>query len=137
LTRTVPGTSGLSDFYNGQASTIYQNIGAVSNKGYELYVNAHTVDSKDFKWNTTLVYSKNINEILSLGDGVTQIIPSISSPSIAKVGYPVGSFIVYQTDGVIQNGDTPLTPQANKSAGGQKYKESTVMVSLRKLATVW
>lgn len=123
LTRTVPGTSGLSDFYNGQASTIYQNIGAVSNKGYELYVNAHTVDSKEFKWNTTLVYSKNINEILSLGDGVTQIIPSISSPSIAKVGYPVGSFIVYQTDGVIQNGDTPLTPQANKSAGGQKYKD--------------
>ncbi len=123
LTRTVPGTSGLSDFYNGQASTIYQNIGAVSNKGYEIYINAHTIDSKDLKWNTTLVYSKNTNEILSLGDGVTQIIPSISSPSIAKVGYPVGSFIVYQTDGVIQSGDTPLTPQANKSAGGQKYKD--------------
>ncbi|MEA5138681.1 SusC/RagA family TonB-linked outer membrane protein [Arcicella rigui] len=123
LTRTVPGTSGLSDFYNGQASTIYQNIGAVSNKGYELYINSHTIDNKDLKWNTTLVYSKNTNEILSLGDGVTQIIPSISSPSIAKVGYPVGSFIVYQTDGVIQSGDTPLTPQANKSAGGQKYKD--------------
>lgn len=122
LTRTVPGTSGLSDFYNGQASTIYQNIGAVANEGFELYISSHNIDS-DLKWNTTLVYSNNSNKILSLGDGVDQIIPSISSPSIAKVGYPVGSFIVYQTDGIIQSGDKALTPQANKSAGGQKYKD--------------
>jgi len=122
LTRTVPGTSGLSNFYNGQASTIYQNIGAVSNKGFELYVNSRNL-SGDLKWNTILVYSKNSNKILSLGEGVNQIIPSISSPSIAKVGYPLGSFIVYQTDGIIQNGDLALTPQANKSPGGQKYKD--------------
>jgi len=122
LTRTVPGTSGLSDFYNGQASVVYQNIGAVANQGFELYVNSHNIDS-DLKWNTTLVYSNNSNKILDLGAGVDQIIPSISSPSIAKVGYPLGSFIVYQTDGIIQSGDAALTPQANKSPGGQKYKD--------------
>lgn len=122
LSRTVPGTSGLSNFYGGQASTIYQNIGAVSNKGVELYVKSHNLTG-DFKWNTILIYSKNSNTILSLGAGVSQIIPDISAPSIAKVGYPLGSFIVYQTDGVIQNGDAALTPQANKSPGGQKYKD--------------
>ncbi|GAB3911913.1 TonB-dependent receptor [Larkinella knui] len=122
LSRTVPGTSGLSNFYGGQASTVYQNIGAVSNKGFELYVNSRNLTG-DFKWNTILVYSKNSNRILSLGDGVNQIIPDISSASIAKVGYPLGSFIVYQTDGIIQNGDVALTPQANKSPGGQKYKD--------------
>ncbi|MEA5403801.1 TonB-dependent receptor [Arcicella sp. DC2W] len=122
LTRTVPGTSGLSDFYNGQASVVYQNIGAVANQGFELFINSHNIDS-DLKWNTTLVYSNNSNKILDLGEGVDQIIPSISSPSIAKVGYPLGSFIVYQTDGVIQSGDAALTPQANKSPGGQKYKD--------------
>ncbi|MDJ1479771.1 TonB-dependent receptor [Cytophagaceae bacterium YF14B1] len=122
LSRTVPGTSGLSDFYNGQASTIYQNIGAVSNKGIELYINSQNLTG-DLKWNTIFVYSKNSNKILSLGDGVNQIIPVISSPSIAKVGYPLGSFIVYKTDGIIQEGDVALTPQANKSPGGQKYKD--------------
>jgi TonB-linked SusC/RagA family outer membrane protein len=122
LTRTVPGTSGLSDFYNGQASTIYQNIGAVSNQGIELYVNSQNLTGP-LKWNTILVYSRNTNKILDLGQGVNQIIPVISSPSIAKVGYPLGSFIVYQTDGVIQSGDSPLTPQANKNPGGQKYKD--------------
>jgi TonB-linked SusC/RagA family outer membrane protein len=122
LTRTVPGTSGLSDFYNGQASVVYQNIGEVSNQGFELYINSRNLEGA-FKWNTIFIYSKNTNKILSLGEGVNQIIPVISNPSIAKVGYPLGSFIVYQTDGVIQEGDTPLTPQQNKSAGGQKYKD--------------
>ncbi|MDJ1467733.1 SusC/RagA family TonB-linked outer membrane protein [Xanthocytophaga flava] len=122
LSRTVPGTSGLSDFYNGQASTIYQNIGAVSNKGFELYINSQNLTG-DLKWNTIFIYSKNSNKILSLGDGVDQIIPVISSPSIAKVGYPLGSFIVYKTDGIIQEGDVALTPQANKNPGGQKYKD--------------
>ncbi|MFD2571797.1 SusC/RagA family TonB-linked outer membrane protein [Spirosoma soli] len=122
LSRTVPGTSGLSNFYNGQASTIYQNIGAVSNQGFELSVNSRNLTGA-LKWNTILVYSANRNKILSLGEGVDQIIPDISSPSIAKIGYPLGSFIVYQTDGVIQSRDAALTPQANKSPGGQKYKD--------------
>ncbi|QRQ99881.1 SusC/RagA family TonB-linked outer membrane protein [Dyadobacter sandarakinus] len=122
LTRTVAGSSGLSDFYNGQASTIYQNIGEVSNQGIELYVNSQNTTGA-FKWNTILIYAKNTNKILSLGTGVDQIIPIISQPSIAKVGYPLGSFIVYQTDGIIQAGDAALTPQQNKSPGGQKYKD--------------
>ncbi|WAC09420.1 SusC/RagA family TonB-linked outer membrane protein [Dyadobacter pollutisoli] len=122
LTRTVPGTSGLSDFYNGQASVVYQNIGEVSNQGIELYVNSRNLEGA-FKWNTIFIYSKNTNKILSLGEGVNQIIPVISNPSIAKVGYPLGSFIVYKTDGIIQQGETPLTPQQNKSPGGQKYQD--------------
>ncbi|MFN8354393.1 MAG: TonB-dependent receptor [Spirosomataceae bacterium] len=122
LTRTVPGTSGLADTSAGQLASIYQNIGSVSNKGVELSVNSRNLTGA-LKWNTIFIFSSNKNEILSLGDGVTQIIPSISSPSIAKVGYPVGSFIVYQTDGVIQSGDKALTPQANKNPGGQKYKD--------------
>ncbi|MEH6307879.1 TonB-dependent receptor [Olivibacter sp. CPCC 100613] len=122
LSRTVPGTSGLAEFGGGQASTIYQNIGAVSNQGIEVYVNSNNLIG-DFSWKSILVFAKNKNKILDLGEGVDQIIPVISQPSIAKVGYPLGSFIVYQTDGIIQEGDVALTPQQNKSPGGQKYKD--------------
>ncbi|SKB91369.1 SusC/RagA family TonB-linked outer membrane protein [Dyadobacter psychrophilus] len=122
LTRTVAGTSGLSDFYNGQASVVYQNIGEVSNQGVELYVNSQNTTGA-FKWNTIFIFAKNTNKILSLGENVNQIIPVISAPSIAKVGSPLGSFIVYKTDGIIQQGDQALTPQQNKSPGGQKYKD--------------
>lgn len=122
LTRTVAGTSGLSDFYNGQASVVYQNIGEVSNQGVELYINSQNTTGA-FKWNTIFIFAKNTNKILSLGENVNQIIPVISAPSIAKVGSPLGSFIVYKTDGIIQQGDQALTPQQNKSPGGQKYKD--------------
>lgn len=130
LSASVPGTSGLS-YYDAstnttQSSTIYQNIGAVENKGVELGINTQTVISSHFTWNTILVFSKNTNKILDLGEGVDQIIPSISQPSVLQVGAPVGSFFVYKTDGIIQEdeaGSTALTPQANKTAGGQKYKD--------------
>ena len=122
LTRTVPGTSGLSDFYSGQGSTIYQNVGAVSNNGFELAVNSQNLTG-DLKWNTIFIFARNTNKILDLGEGVNQYIPSSSAPSIAKVGHPLGSFIVYKTDGVIQDGETVLTPQANKGPGGQQFKD--------------
>jgi TonB-dependent starch-binding outer membrane protein SusC len=48
----------------------------------------------------------------------------ISEPAIVKKGYAIGSFIVYETDGLIQPGEdgpNALTPQQQKSVGGQKY----------------
>jgi len=130
LNSPLPGTSGYS-FYDpntntSQQSTLYQNIGAVENKGFELAINSRNVVTKKFNWNSIFIYAKNSNKILSLGDGIDQLIPSISLPSVLQVGAPVGSFYVYQTDGLIQPGEegaNALTPQANKSVGGQKYKD--------------
>ncbi len=129
LNAAVPGTSGLA-YYDpnntGQTSSIYQNIGAVENKGLEVALNTQTISTPAFKWNTIFIFSKNSNQILSLGNGVDRIIPAISQPSVLQVGAPVGSFLVYQTDGLIQlqeAGQNALTPQADKSAGGQKYKD--------------
>jgi hypothetical protein len=130
LNAAVPGTSGLGNYdpntNTSQASTIYQNIGEVENRGVELAVNTRNVVRDNLSWNTALVFSQNTNKILSLGDGVDMIIPNINQPSVLKVGAPVGSFYVYQTDGIItpeEAGATALTPQANKTAGGQKYKD--------------
>jgi hypothetical protein len=98
----------------------------VENRGIELALNAHTVAGRNLSWNTIFIFSKNENRILSLGNGVDRIIPNIAQPSVLQVGAPVGSFLVYQTDGLIQAseaGPTALTPQADKTAGGQKYKD--------------
>ncbi len=130
LGASVPGTSGLS-YYDilvnpSQSSTVYQNIGEVENKGFEVALNTQNIIGSKFTWSTIFVYSRNVNRIISLGNGVNQIIPNINQPSVLQVGAPVGSSYVYQTDGVIQAeeaGTTALTPQANKTAGGQKYKD--------------
>jgi TonB-linked SusC/RagA family outer membrane protein len=47
------------------------NSGKVRNRGVELVVNARPVESKNFRWNTTLTWAKNENRVLELAEGMT------------------------------------------------------------------
>ncbi|MEJ1238707.1 TonB-dependent receptor [Chryseolinea sp. T2] len=126
LSAIVPGTSGLAvggNVNSGQQAAVYQNLGEVENKGWELGINTQNL-AGEFKWNTIFVFSQNTNRILDLGNGITRIVPNTNAPSVIEVGKPLGSFIVYQTDGLIQPGEegsSALTPQAFKGVGAQKY----------------
>jgi TonB-linked SusC/RagA family outer membrane protein len=128
LSAIVPGTSGLAvggNVNSGQQAAVYQNLGAVSNSGFEISFNTQNLVN-ELKWNTILVFSTNHNEILDIGSGVTRIVPNTNAPSVIEVGRPLGSFIVYKTDGLIQPGEEgpdALTPQAFKGVGAQKYKD--------------
>jgi len=124
LSEPVSGTSGLS-YYDpnanpGQLSTVYQNIGAVENKGYEAGISSHNLVGR-VKWNSMFMVSQNFNKILSLGDGINQTVPDANQPSVLQVGAPVGSFLVYETNGLIKAGGPVLTPQQDKNPGGQNY----------------
>jgi len=46
------------------------NAGAVRNRGIELVVNAQPIKSKNFKWSTTVTWSKNQNRVLELAEGM-------------------------------------------------------------------
>lgn len=46
------------------------NSGEVQNQGLELVVNGKPIVKKDFSWNVTLTWAKNVNEVLSLADGL-------------------------------------------------------------------
>jgi len=128
LNAIVSGTSGLGvggTIDAGQQAKVFQNIGAVANRGFELGINTKNT-AGEFKWNTILVFSVNRNEVLDLGNGIQQIIPNTNAPSVIQVGQPLGSFIVYKTAGLIQPGEAgpqALTPQAFKGVGGQKYQD--------------
>ncbi|OCX52033.1 SusC/RagA family protein [Mucilaginibacter sp. PPCGB 2223] len=119
----LPATSGLTIVTNTSITNPqqFENVGSVENKGFELSLNARNFVG-DFKWNTGIVFAVNRNKVLSLGgNGVNQFIPDSSLPSILKVGEPIGSFIGYKTNGLIQAGSPALTPAANTSPGGQAY----------------
>jgi hypothetical protein len=126
LSAIVPGTSGLAVGGNlnaGQQAAVYQNLGEVENKGWEVGLNTQNL-TEDFKWNTIFVFSSNKNQVLDIGEGITRIVPNTNAPSVIEVGKPLGSFIVYETDGLIQPGEegsSALTPQAFKGVGAQKY----------------
>jgi len=49
-------------------TSIWDNIGEMSNQGVELLVGLDVVDNKDFLWNITVNWAKSKNTVVSLGD---------------------------------------------------------------------
>lgn len=62
----VPGTSGFT--------TQTVNIGSMENKGFEFVLNSINVNTRSFKWNSSLNLSKNTNKVTKL-DGDQTLIP--------------------------------------------------------------
>ncbi|MDH3322010.1 MAG: TonB-dependent receptor [Flavobacteriaceae bacterium] len=98
---------------------VAQNVGSVSNKGYELTLSGLIVDTKDFTWNSSINISTNKNEILSLNDGQEFIKsdPELDWNSewyyISEVGEPVGMMYGLVYDGLYQAEDFIYDPSAD------------------------
>jgi hypothetical protein len=55
-------------------SAMYINAGEIQNKGFEISLNAVPVTSGDFSWSIDLNWFKNLNEVVSLGDDIDNIL---------------------------------------------------------------
>ena len=85
----------------------YVNAGKIENKGIEFSINSRNIISKNFKWSTTLIFSKYKNNIVSL-NGFPAIIGQVSTgfgPQIpatyTQVGGPIGEFYGYKVKDII------------------------------------
>jgi len=109
---------------SGYSSSV-QNIGSVENKGIEITLNTENIKSENFSWNTDLNFSLNRNKVLSLNDGVTNILVSseIQTGNAIIVGQPLGSFWGYKTDGLYREvSEIPANPLlTNTKIGDVKY----------------
>lgn len=84
------------------------NAGKLDNKGFEFSITSHNIQSKNFRWNTTLIFSHYANKVISLS-GFPSIIGNVSTgfgpqiPATAThVGGPIGEFYGYKTAGIIK-----------------------------------
>ncbi|GHT28733.1 SusC/RagA family TonB-linked outer membrane protein [Bacteroidia bacterium] len=92
--------------------SVTRNEGRVSNKGVELELDGKIIEKKNLNWRASVNFAKNINRIESLGNA-EYFIPSFEgvstltylSPLIVQKGQPLGSFLGYEFDGIIQKGD--------------------------------
>ena len=122
--KIIPSNSGFS--------SIYDNIGSISNKGIELELHGSIVNHADFKWDIDFNISHNKQLLTSTGlPGTDTLIYQFGVPGgsfnyIALIkGQPVGVFYGYKRTGIFQSAAEaaagPAVPGA--SAGSVKIKD--------------
>ncbi|OAV68558.1 Outer membrane cobalamin receptor protein, SusC/RagA family [Bacteroidales bacterium Barb6] len=95
LGEALPGKTGFG--------SVMKNSGEISNRGYEFSLTSQNISRKDYSWRTVFTASRNINKIEKLP--VEEL--NASYGSIAREGYPLHSFFLYDYKGV-----DPLTGDA-------------------------
>src|SRR5690606_32655201 len=73
---------------NGFTSRL-DNFGTMENRGLELMLTATPVQSNDLTWNTAIIFNRNRNKAIDIGEGVTFFTPGSSAPSAIINGSPV------------------------------------------------
>jgi TonB-linked SusC/RagA family outer membrane protein len=86
---------------------VLSNLGATSNKGFEVTLNTLNIQTSQFEWTSGITFSRNINKIVHLynsdsnGDGKED--DDISN--LWFIGQPVNVAYDYVFDGIYQEGD--------------------------------
>jgi hypothetical protein len=86
-------------------SSVYTNIGNMRNRGIELTLNTAPVTTRNFKWNTSINFTRIWNKVISLVSA-NKNADIIQGSSVASVGRPLGTFLLVRWAGVNPaNGD--------------------------------
>ncbi|MCU4173908.1 SusC/RagA family TonB-linked outer membrane protein [Carboxylicivirga sp. N1Y90] len=109
-----------------------RNAGAVENKGFELSLSWND-NLGDFKYGATLSGAYNQNKVTELnnGEGIiygpgSVLSQGTSDISRVQVGQPIGFFIGYETDGILQNQDAVdayVAPEGAPNAGSPYFED--------------
>lgn len=93
LNNPVSGTTGFSN--------ALANIGKVRNSGIEVEIRTKNISNSKFKWTSTILASKNINELLNFGDSdglIQNVDDKRAAEWINLVGNPISSFYGWVVD---------------------------------------
>ena len=91
------------------ANAPYINGGDVRNTGIELALNWSEARSQDFSYNIGVNVAKNRNKVTRIANdegiihGPGNVVQGIAEMYRAQVGYPIGYFWTYKSEGVFQN----------------------------------
>jgi TonB-dependent starch-binding outer membrane protein SusC len=116
--------------YSGGFSQL-QNVGKVQNRGFEYSITSRILNGK-LSWSTSANISFNKNTILKLIENNTEgndirysTVPLEGGggmeSQILREGESVGAFYGYIYEGVLQEGETPLTDA--EGVGGEKFQD--------------
>jgi outer membrane receptor protein involved in Fe transport len=106
ISRQIAASSGTPSL------TLLDNLGSVSNSGFELSVNTTIIDRRALGWDVTIAGSHNSNKVLSVGNDATgKPLPTIGTGTTRdSVGVPVNGFFARPYTYADKNGDGIITP---------------------------
>lgn len=110
LPRGLPPTSGVLQ--------VYQNIGKTRNRGIEIGIASTNIRKKDFTWTSSLTYSRNKEQIVSL---VTDNVNDIGNGWF--IGNPVSVFYDYQKVGIWQTKEAAEAKNYGQNPGDIHVKD--------------
>lgn len=101
----------------GASPTRFDNLGRVSNRGFEALVNATLLDLGPARWDVTVNASTNQNRVLELGEGIEPIIFNSEGAQRHTDGYPLGSFFQHRILGFADHNGDGLISRLNCGPG--------------------
>jgi len=132
LAEPLPLYSGSSTgFSPGSMGAPYANVGSMRNRGIDLHISTTNINSKNFVWRSDFTISRNINKVLSLGNGGSDA--SLAQKSYVNneivektvVGQPIGEFYGYIFDGVFAHPKDFQTHALPVDQNGKPYPISS------------
>ncbi len=98
-------------------SRTYANVGTIVNKGFELSIQAHIIDTKNFKWKSLYTFSKNDQSVVSLSNDQYEweimkvgwlqgrgLVGEENWTQIVAPGYQLGTFYMPEYAGIAEDG---------------------------------
>ncbi|TXK48978.1 TonB-dependent receptor [Pontibacter qinzhouensis] len=114
--RTLPTSTGVT--------RVNENIAATRNRGIEVALTTHNIQTNDFSWSTTFSFTRNKEEITELIDG-TDIITNETTSLL--IGRPVSSFYTYKLLGIWQANEADEA--ARYSVGNYQFQPGDIKVA--------
>jgi len=117
----------LSQVYANAGALPYQNLGLIENRGFEFRV-GYADDRKPFKYGVSANLTTLKNKVVNLNEGSIEgattnfLLGGPGSTTRTEIGYEIGSFYLYQFDGVYQTGDANIP--AGLQAGDARYRDN-------------
>ena len=130
----LPSYMGTSGNTSSALAAPFGNFGSIENKGLELTINAHPVNTKHFSWDSEFEISWNKNKLTKLSGTSSAAILGVGQwndvVSKSDVGQPLFQFYGYVTDGVYTSyEDIENSPKPVSYGGSDGYnKYNTVWV---------
>ena len=128
--QAVPVTSGYSDVY-----VPYINAGKIRNKGVEVLLTTHNINTGKLQWSTDIVFAYNKNEVMDINSDTPLTTGEIGlNYNLARIqpGYPINVFYGFVHDGIFQTQEevdhhavqVPGTDPATSTAPGDiRFKD--------------